>query len=112
MRTLLLILALASTAFAQPAEPPLVTTPDFTIALPAERDIHAAGFADDGRSIHLVLRARELDYWSLLSWHWPEFLAIALIVLAARPLFRLVRRRQEPGHDYCAKCNYDLHNLE
>src|SRR5690242_2831138 len=106
-RPLSILLGLAALgATTRPAEPPpgaivRLNTPDATFA----------GFSADGESMYLVARLPQFDLWSLVTYHWPELLLAACVILAARALFRTLRRTQDPLHDYCRKCNYSLHAL-
>src|SRR5687768_4007146 len=74
-----------------PAPPP----PHLPIHLPPDSTAELTALSPDGHTAHLLVRARQLDVWRLLSHHWPEILGSLVLLPALRHAVRWLRRSDQ-----------------
>jgi hypothetical protein len=119
---LFVLLAAAWFAHAQESRPAMLPTslpttlpaemaPAGTVEVPGLLSADCIGFSPDGRSVYVIAGVHRLSLWRLLTHHWPEVLLPAWALLAACAFVRRYRRRQDPGHEHCGRCNYSLQGL-
>src|SRR4051794_33073221 len=82
-----------------------------TLRCPEGTTIDDVWLSSDETLIYARASIAEMNVFVLLTWFWPEWVAIAVCFVSARGLFRLMRRLRIPvvvGEEQCVRCGYLL----
>ncbi len=87
------------------------TPPDHTLTIRRGTRSPVVEFAPDGRTAYVYANINQVKVWETIVNYWPEIAAAILGLILLATLIRSAGKDQEPGEQYCRRCNYNLRGL-